>query len=85
MVVGGMVQVTRNSPSTGVNLSNNINFMHLETVVDLEHKLHIGILVMGIWVLLQSHPGSNGNGSVFEYDVPTGYYALNTKNLKDQS
>ena len=29
--------------------------------------------------------GSNGNGSLFEYDVPTGYYALNTKNLKDQS
>ena len=25
--------------------------------------------------------GSNGNGSIFEYDVPTGYYALNTKNL----
>jgi hypothetical protein len=25
--------------------------------------------------------GSNGNGSLFEYDVPTGYYALNTKNI----
>jgi len=25
--------------------------------------------------------GSNGNGSLFEYDVPTGYYAINTKNL----
>jgi hypothetical protein len=25
--------------------------------------------------------GSNGNGSLFEYDVPNGYYALNTKNL----
>jgi len=25
--------------------------------------------------------GSNGNGSLFEYDCPTGYYALNTKNL----
>ena len=24
--------------------------------------------------------GSNGNGSLFEYDVPSGYYALNTKN-----
>jgi hypothetical protein len=29
--------------------------------------------------------GSNGNGSLFEYDVPTGYYALNTKNLKEHS
>ena len=25
--------------------------------------------------------GSNGNGSLFEYDVPAGYYALNTKNI----
>ena len=25
--------------------------------------------------------GSNGNGSLFEYDVPSGYYALNTNNL----
>jgi hypothetical protein len=29
--------------------------------------------------------GSNGNESLFEYDVPTGYYALNTKNLGTQS
>jgi hypothetical protein len=25
--------------------------------------------------------GSNGNGAIFEYDVPTDYYALNTKNI----
>ena len=25
--------------------------------------------------------GLNGNGSIFEFDVPTGYYALNTKNI----
>jgi len=25
--------------------------------------------------------GANGNGSLFEYDVPSGYYALNTKNI----
>ena len=25
--------------------------------------------------------GSNGNGAIFEYNVPTGYYALNTKNI----
>ena len=29
--------------------------------------------------------GSNGNGSLFEYDVPTGYYALNTKNIASNS
>ena len=29
--------------------------------------------------------GSNGNGSLFEFDVPAGYYALNTRNLKEQS
>ena len=28
-----------------------------------------------------SSAGSNGNGSLFEYDVPTNYYALNTKNI----
>ena len=32
-----------------------------------------------------SSAGSNGNGSVFEYDVPSGYYALNTENLGVQS
>jgi len=25
--------------------------------------------------------GSNGNGSLFEYDVPSGHYAINTKNI----
>jgi hypothetical protein len=28
-----------------------------------------------------SSAGSNGNGSLFEYDVPNGYYALTTKNI----
>jgi hypothetical protein len=28
-----------------------------------------------------SSAGSNGNGAIFEYDVPSGYYALNTKNI----
>jgi hypothetical protein len=28
-----------------------------------------------------SSAGLNGNGAIFEYDVPTGYYALNTKNI----
>jgi hypothetical protein len=28
-----------------------------------------------------SSAGSNGNGAIFEYDVPTGYYALCTKNI----
>ena len=28
-----------------------------------------------------SSAGSNGNNSLFEYDVPSGYYALNTKNI----
>ena len=25
--------------------------------------------------------GSNGNGAIFEFDCPNGYYALNTTNL----
>jgi hypothetical protein len=28
-----------------------------------------------------SSAGSNGNGAIFEYDCPSGYYALNTKNI----
>ena len=28
-----------------------------------------------------SSAGSNGNGSLFEYDVPSGFYAINTKNI----
>jgi len=28
-----------------------------------------------------SSAGSNGNGSLFEYDVPSGHYAMNTKNI----
>ena len=28
-----------------------------------------------------SSAGSNGNGSLFEYNVPSGFYALNTKNI----
>ena len=28
-----------------------------------------------------SSAGSNGNGSLFEYDVPSGHYALNTSNI----
>jgi hypothetical protein len=28
-----------------------------------------------------SSAGSNGNGAIFEFDCPNGYYALNTKNL----
>ena len=28
-----------------------------------------------------SSAGANGGGSLFEYDVPTGYYALNSKNI----
>jgi len=29
--------------------------------------------------------GSNGNGSLFEYDVPSGYYAVNIKNMAGNS
>jgi hypothetical protein len=28
-----------------------------------------------------SSAGSNGNGAIFEFDCPSGYYALNTKNI----
>ena len=41
----------------------------------------IGNYGMDFWHYSHNSAGSNGNGSLFEYDVPSGYYALNTKIL----
>ena len=43
------------------------------------NEVNFGNGLFGITAI--SSAGSNGNGSLFEYDVPSGYYALNTKNL----
>jgi len=43
------------------------------------HSVNFGNGLFGTTAI--SSAGSNGNGSLFEYDVPSGYYALNTKNI----
>ena len=52
-----------------------INVRYLASVVDF----NFGNGYFGTTAI--SSAGSNGNGSLFEYDVPSGYYALNTKNI----
>ena len=44
-----------------------------------EHATNFGNGFFGTTAITSA--GSNGNGSLFEYDVPSGYYALNTKNI----
>ena len=58
-----------------------IFLQHLYTLMNVygTNKQSIGDGFFGTTAI--SSAGSNGNGSLFEYDVPTGYYALNTKNL----
>ena len=43
------------------------------------NEVNFGNGLFGITAI--SSAGSNGNGSLFEYDVPSGFYALNTKNI----
>ena len=43
------------------------------------NEVNFGNGLFGVTAI--SSAGSNGNGSLFEYDVPSGYYALNTKNI----
>ena len=76
---------TGNSPSTGVNLSDNINYAFRSSSGSGTQTTHWNFGNGYFGTTAVSSAGSNGNGSVFEYDVPTGYYALNTENLKEQS
>jgi len=43
------------------------------------HSVNFGNGLFGTTAITSA--GSNGNGSLFEYDCPSGYYALNTKNI----
>ena len=45
----------------------------------INHEVNFGNGFFGTTAITSA--GSNGNGSLFEYDVPSGYYALNTKNI----
>ena len=70
------------NPSTGANphytLDNSlIYFPCVSTGSDISANFGNGFF--GTTAITSA--GSNGNGSLFEYDVPSGFYALNTKNL----
>ena len=45
----------------------------------INHEVNFGDGFFGTTAI--TNAGSNGNGSLFEYDVPSGFYALNTKNI----
>jgi hypothetical protein len=70
----------------GVALVSNFNLssssttvMPFSTVGNCTTEYNFGNGYFGTTAITSA--GSNGNGSLFEYDVPSGYYALNTKNL----
>ena len=56
----------------------NAHFAHI-TVILIKNKDYFGNGYFGTTAITSA--GSNGNGSLFEYDVPSGYYAINTKNI----
>ena len=55
--------------------------LYLEMRTNDDNGLHINMGNGFFGTTAISSAGSNGNGSLFEYDVPSGFYALNTKNL----
>ena len=70
----------------GVALVSNFNLssssttvMPFSTVGNCTTEYNFGNGYFGTTAITSA--GSNGNGSLFEYDVPSGYYALNTKNI----
>jgi hypothetical protein len=72
---------TANAPSTGINLDNDITYAIHSKSGSGSQTTHwnFGNGFFGTTAITSA--GSNGNGSLFEYDVPSGYYALNTKNI----
>jgi hypothetical protein len=72
---------TANAPSTGINLDNDITYaIHSKSGSGSQTtNWNFGNGFFGTTAITSA--GSNGNGSLFEYDVPSGYYALNTKNI----
>ena len=55
--------------------------LYVEMRTNDDNGLHINMGDGFFGTTAISNAGSNGNGSLFEYDVPSGFYALNTKNL----
>jgi hypothetical protein len=69
---------TTNAAATGIDMTQFWNF-GTYGVNGTAFQANFGNGYFGTTAV--SSAGSNGNGAIFEYDVPTGYYALNTKNI----
>jgi hypothetical protein len=75
---------TSGASKTGAALTftaNNKNYFFGASVFKTTNqvKFNFGNGYFGTTAITSA--GSNGNGSLFEYNVPSGYYALNTKNI----
>ena len=76
------VQFYINGASTGNTVSLTADkdyYFGTSGYTDAEHQWNFGNGLFGTTAITSA--GSNGNGSLFEYDVPSGFYALNTKNI----
>ncbi|MDB4352320.1 hypothetical protein OAA60_02705 [Porticoccaceae bacterium] len=71
---------TSGASKTGaVTITTGETYLIGGTVYSSTYQVNFGNGYFGTTAI--SSAGSNGNGSLFEYDVPSGYYALNTKNI----
>ena len=76
-----------NDLTTKMSTKQNLNsgepvfplFADMTGTGDMAMDINFGSGFFGTTAI--SSAGSNGNGSLFEYNVPSGYYALNTKNI----
>jgi hypothetical protein len=63
-----------------------VKYIHIsfykQMVQVAEHILLVGILGNPAYTISSGNSDANGYGN-FEYAVPSGYYALNTKNLAE--
>ena len=78
--------VYKNGTQIVTNFALSSNFQQGQTIVPSInlYEQNVGSINFGngfFGTTAISSAGSNGNGSLFEYDVPSGYYALNTKNI----
>ena len=60
-------------------VQDNLFYYPIVNLYNADVSFNFGNGYFGTTVVASA--GSNGNGAIFEYDVPTGYYALNTKNI----
>jgi len=78
----GQITIYKNGSAIVSNFnlsSSSTTVMPFSAVGNCTTEYNFGNGLFGTTAITSA--GSNGNGSLFEYDVPSGHYALNTKNL----